>query len=82
MSQNEDFSNDVAGADATNGSAENSTDSKPKTGDAASIAAPEDRKIFIGGLSWETGETQLKEYFGKFGGVESVNLKVNPMTGR
>jgi RNA-binding protein Musashi len=42
----------------------------------------EDRKMFIGGLSWETREPQLKEYFEKFGTVESVNLKMNPLTGK
>lgn len=42
----------------------------------------EDRKLFVGGLSWETREPQLKEYFEKFGEVESVNLKINPVTGR
>ena len=42
----------------------------------------EDRKVFIGGLSWETREPQLKTYFETFGEVESVNLKLNPMTGR
>ena len=47
-----------------------------------SISAAEDRKLFIGGLSWETREAQLKEYFEKFGEVESVNLKMNPMTGK
>ena len=31
------------------------------------IVAKDDRKLFVGGLSWETGEAQLKEYFGKFG---------------
>ena len=38
--------------------------------------------MFIGGLSWETREPQLKEYFEKFGTVESVNLKMNPLTGK
>jgi RNA recognition motif-containing protein len=47
-----------------------------------SFSAAEDRKLFIGGLSWETREPQLKEYFEKFGEVESVNLKMNPMTGK
>ena len=42
----------------------------------------EDRKLFIGGLSWETREPQLKSYFEAYGEVESVNLKLNPMTGR
>jgi len=42
----------------------------------------EDRKLFVGGLSWETKEAQLKEYFDKFGEIESVNLKLDPVTGR
>ena len=46
------------------------------------VAAAEDRKLFVGGLSWETKELQLKEYFEKFGEIESVNLKLDPVTGR
>jgi len=42
----------------------------------------EDRKLFVGGLSWETKEPQLVEYFQNFGEVESVNLKLDPVTGR
>jgi len=53
----------------------------------SSAASPEDnngdeRKLFIGGLSWETKEPQLLEYFTQFGEVESVNLKLDPITGR
>ncbi|CAH0551120.1 unnamed protein product [Brassicogethes aeneus] len=40
------------------------------------------RKLFAGGLSWETTETQLKEYFGKYGEIESINLKTDPNTGK
>ena len=47
-----------------------------------SISGAEDRKLFVGGLSWETKEPQLKEYFERFGDIESVNLKVDPVTGR
>ena len=36
----------------------------------------------MGGLSWETGEEQLSEYFGQFGEVESINLKIDPNTGK
>ncbi len=42
----------------------------------------EERKLFVGGLSWETGEPDLAEYFGQFGEVESVNLKIDPNTGK
>ena len=48
----------------------------------AHFAGAEDRKLFVGGLSWETKEPQLKEYFEKFGEIESVNLKLDPVTGR
>jgi squid-like protein len=56
----------------SNGNAEAAKDEKPS----------DDRKIFVGGLSWETRDAQLKEYFEKFGEVETVNLKLNPQTGR
>ncbi|CAL4150749.1 unnamed protein product, partial [Meganyctiphanes norvegica] len=40
------------------------------------------RKLFIGGLSWETKDQGLKDYFGKYGEVEAVNIKTDPNTGR
>ena len=46
------------------------------------ISGAEDRKLFVGGLSWETKEPQLKDYFEKFGEIESINLKLDPVTGR
>ena len=46
------------------------------------VSAAEDRKLFIGGLSWETREPELKEYFEKFGPVETVTIKMNPLTGK
>ena len=42
----------------------------------------EDRKLFVGGLSQETQEPQLKEYFEKYGEVESIALKRDLTTGR
>ena len=39
---------------------------------------PLDRKIFVGGLSWETTGEGLKEYFGQFGEVtDSVIMMDN-----
>ena len=69
------------GGQQTNGNATESVDenSIPKGPDDNSA---EDRKLFAGGLSWETREPQLKAYFEKYGEVESVNLKLNPVTGR
>ena len=84
-----DFTKDVTGngefGDATNGinsEATNGNGTNEAVAKGADDNAAEDRKIFVGGLSWETREPQLKEYFEKFGEVESINLKLNPQTGR
>jgi len=42
----------------------------------------DDRKIFVGGLSWETTVKELKDYFGKFGEIADATLKTDPTTGR
>ncbi|XP_062540172.1 RNA-binding protein squid-like [Armigeres subalbatus] len=42
----------------------------------------DDRKIFVGGLSMETTEEDLRTYFGQFGEIESVNIKTDSQTGR
>jgi len=41
----------------------------------------EDRKLFLGGLSWDTTEEDLQDYFGQFGNVSSVSIKYNAATG-
>jgi len=48
----------------------------------ASKNEDDDRKIFVGGLSWETTVKDMKEYFGKFGAVDDATLKTDPATGR
>ena len=40
------------------------------------------RKIFVGGLSWETTAEGLKEYFGQFGEVTDSVIMMDPMTKR
>jgi RNA recognition motif-containing protein len=37
-------------------------------------------KLFVGNLSWETSEDDLKEHFGQVGDVESVRIIVDQMT--
>ncbi|KAL7641779.1 UNVERIFIED_CONTAM: hypothetical protein RMT77_007653 [Armadillidium vulgare] len=52
-------------------------------GNSANESVPlEDRKLFVGGLGWDTTEKQLNEYFSKYGEVESISVKTNPNTGR
>jgi len=48
----------------------------------ASNASVESRKLFVGGLSADTNEKDLTEYFSKYGAVESVVLKKDPNTQR
>lgn len=38
----------------------------------------EDRKLFVGGLSWNTTEEDLFQYFNQFGAISNVNIKYNP----
>ncbi|WOL10431.1 heterogeneous nuclear ribonucleoprotein 1-like [Canna indica] len=40
------------------------------------------RKVFIGGISWETNEDGLREYFSKFGEVVEVLIMKDRVTGR
>uniref|UniRef100_A0A2M3Z4X8 Putative rna-binding protein squid n=1 Tax=Anopheles braziliensis TaxID=58242 RepID=A0A2M3Z4X8_9DIPT len=47
-----------------------------------SNARDDDRKLFVGGLSWETTDKELKEHFGTYGDIESINVKTDPVTGR
>lgn len=42
----------------------------------------DDRKLFVGGLSWETSDKELKEHFGQYGEIDSINVKTDPNTGR
>lgn len=42
----------------------------------------EDRKLFVGGLPQECTQEDLNEYFGKYGELERVQLKMDPTTGR
>ncbi len=39
-------------------------------------------KIYVGNLSFETTETEIRELFGQYGQVEEVNLITDRETGR
>jgi RNA recognition motif-containing protein len=40
------------------------------------------RKLYVGNLPYEVGETELQELFGRSGSVESVTVMRDQMTGR
>jgi len=42
----------------------------------------DDRKMFVGGIAQEASEQDLRDYFEKYGEVESVILKLDPLTRR
>jgi len=44
-------------------------------------ANDKDRKLFIGGLSWDTEEKDLREYFSKYGQVVDANIKYDAVSG-
>lgn len=87
MENGEDFSQDVSTEqsfqnDQVNG--QNGSGDAPPA-DSGSADAPgrdDDRKLFVGGLSWETTDKELREYFGTYGEIESINVKTDPTTGR
>ena len=39
-------------------------------------------RLFVGNLSFQTGENDLQDHFAKAGAVTSVNLMLDKMTGR
>ncbi|XP_030370984.1 RNA-binding protein squid isoform X2 [Scaptodrosophila lebanonensis] len=84
----EDFTKDVT-ADVTTsengdaaGAAGSTNGSSDYSGAVASNQRDDDRKLFVGGLSWETSEKELRDHFGKYGEIESINVKTDPQTGR
>jgi len=39
-------------------------------------------RLFVGNLAYQTGETDLQDYFSQAGAVTSVNLMMDKMTGK
>lgn len=42
----------------------------------------EEKKIFVGGISWDTTDEHLRNYFSQFGEVSNVQIKYDHYTGR
>lgn len=84
--ENKDFSEDVQEQNfEQNGEAENGANANAGGGGDATEngqESQEDRKLFVGGLSWETTDKELRDHFSTFGDIESINVKTDPTTGR
>ncbi|KAK6618073.1 hypothetical protein RUM43_012434 [Polyplax serrata] len=52
----------------------------PSKGTAGIRGKDDDKKLFVGGLPKPCGEKELSETFSKFGAIESINIKKDPMT--
>mmetsp|Transcript_21134 Transcript_21134/g.37435 ORF Transcript_21134/g.37435 Transcript_21134/m.37435 type:complete len:259 (+) Transcript_21134:173-949(+) len=68
-------------AGSAGGGQGNEGDRKNTPSTVADFQHPE-RKIFVGGLLPETKETDLADYFGKFGKLSSVVIKYDPDSNR
>ena len=42
----------------------------------------DERKLFVGALPQEAKDTDIQEYFETYGEIDSINLKMDPVTGR
>ena len=42
----------------------------------------DERKLFVGALPQEAKDSDIKEYFEAYGEIDSINLKMDPVTGR
>ncbi|KAG5325610.1 SQD protein, partial [Pseudoatta argentina] len=91
--ENKDFSDDIAeqnfaeqnGEAENNGEnnvGENNQESQEDRSAGANQDSLNDRKLFVGGLSWETTDKELREHFSAYGDIESINVKTDPNTGR
>ncbi|KAL1122104.1 hypothetical protein AAG570_003510 [Ranatra chinensis] len=69
--------------DQMNGGENGSGDAQPTdSGSAESPGKDDDRKLFVGGLSWETTDKELRDHFSNYGVIDSINVKTDPNTGR
>jgi len=50
--------------------------------DVNSQKPEDDRKLFVGGLTWDTTQDDLHEYFSNFGNILDCSIKHDPTTGR
>ncbi|XP_014677476.1 PREDICTED: RNA-binding protein squid-like isoform X2 [Priapulus caudatus] len=57
-------------------------ENKEKSADPDDKTDEDERKLFVGGLSWESTQKDVRDYFSKFGEVVQCIVKTDPNTGR
>ncbi|XP_014225732.1 RNA-binding protein squid isoform X2 [Trichogramma pretiosum] len=83
--QNGEAENGGANANAAGGGGDATENGQENQEDRSSMDNQDllnDRKLFVGGLSWETTDKELRDHFSTFGDIESINVKTDPTTGR
>ena len=45
-------------------------------------SSSDEGKLFIGGISWETSEEKLKDYFGNYGDISQTVIMRDKISGR
>ncbi|XP_061704260.1 RNA-binding protein squid isoform X2 [Cydia pomonella] len=82
MANNDNFAQDVTD-NQLNGNAENGGgDNGQQDNGSEAPGRDDDRKLFVGGLSWETTDKELRDHFSAYGEIDSINVKTDPNTGR
>jgi len=66
--------NDTPEQESTTGT-ETTGNGEPAEGSLINATEDNELKMFVGGLSWQTGTAGLREYFSKFGDVKDVTIK-------
>ncbi|KAJ1882816.1 Heteroproteinous nuclear ribonucleoprotein A1, partial [Kickxella alabastrina] len=73
-----------AGGYTSNDNAANGNDSNNNSSNAPQTVSrnKDEGKLFVGGLSWETDENRLREYFSKYGTIIDCSIMRDQTTGR
>ncbi|PIA16110.1 RNA-binding domain-containing protein [Coemansia reversa NRRL 1564] len=72
----------TSNADASNSANFSSGTVAPAALSDAQSGGKDDGKLFVGGLSWETDENKLHEYFSKYGNIIQLSILRDATTGR
>ncbi|XP_063233452.1 RNA-binding protein squid-like [Bacillus rossius redtenbacheri] len=62
--------------------ANSSGNNQSSQGSAGIVGRDDDKKLFVGGLSRQTSEKDLVDYFSKYGPVEGATIKLDQFTGQ